>query len=259
MKVLALGDVFGRPGRKILAQQAGALKKEFGADFMIVNLENASGGSGVTEANARELLEISAVDVYTSGNHIWDKKDVNNIIQESSRILRPANYPSPCPGRGYEIYRVGGVRVGVVNLSGTVYLNQLDNPFHTFDKIYEIISSACDMICVDFHAEVTSEKIAFGYYADGRASVIYGTHTHVLTADERILKNGCGYLTDIGMTGPLDGVIGVEKEIIIRQFLTQRRARYEVAEGPVQVNGAVFTLDDKFHCVGIERVRRIYD
>lgn len=260
MRIICLGDIFGRPGRRIIESQAEALKREYKADFMIVNIENASGGSGVSETNAKELLDISAVNVYTSGNHIWDKKDVNNIIQSSDRLLRPANYPEPCPGRGYNVYRLGAKRIGVVNLSGNVYMNELNNPFLTFDTIYENLHSRCDIIAVDFHAEATSEKIAFGYYADSRCAIVYGTHTHVQTADERILPGGCGYLTDLGMSGPLDGVIGVDRDIIVKQFVTQRHSRFEVAEGAVQINGAVFTVDDQTNkCVGIERIRRIYD
>ena len=259
MNILTIGDVFGRPGRKLLIEKIKQIKKQYKADFVIVNCENASGGSGLSARNANDLLDIQEVDVYTSGNHIWDKKDVNNIMQESSRLLRPANYPEPCPGRGYGIYRIGAVRIGVINLSGTVFMNNLDNPFHVFDKIYEEISDICDLICVDFHAEASSEKIAFGYYAGERSSIIFGTHTHVQTADERILEFGCGYITDIGMTGPLNGVIGVKKEIIIKQFLSLRRSRYEVAEGQTQLNGALFELDKEFKCVNIKRIFEIFD
>lgn len=260
MRILALGDVFGRPGRNIIFTKAGEIRARYSADFVIVNCENASGGNGVSERNATELLDVKAVDVYTSGNHIWDKKDINNIIQQSERIIRPANYPAPCPGRGYSIFRTKGVRIGVINLSGTTFMESLDNPFTTFDEIYEKIHPSCDIIAVDFHAEATSEKIAFGYHADGRANIIYGTHTHVLTADTRILDGGSGYLTDIGMTGPYDGVIGVDRNIIVKNFVTQRKSRFETAEGRTQVNGAVFVLDDAtFRCTGIELVREIYD
>ena len=258
MKILTLGDVFGRPGRRILQSNIKLLKEEYEADFVIVNCENASGGSGLTENNSRELLDLAEVDVYTSGNHIWDKREVYNFIQQTSRILRPANYPEPCPGKGYEIFRVKGKRIGVINLSGTVYLNGLGNPFTEFDRIYELINTACDLICVDFHAEATSEKIAFGYYADGRANLIFGTHTHVQTADERILPGGSGYITDVGMTGPYDGVIGVDREIIMKQFRTQRHTKFEVAEGAVQINGAIFTFDDNRTCTDITRIRKIF-
>lgn len=225
---------------------------------MIVNLENASGGCGVSEANAKELLAVSSVDVYTSGNHIWDKKDVKNVINDE-RILRPANYPGDCPGHGYGIYKTPKGTVGVINLSGTIFMENLDNPFIVFDTIYEIMHAQCDIICVDFHAEATSEKIAFGYHADGRASAVFGTHTHVQTADERVLEKGCGFITDIGMTGPLNGVIGVDRDIIVRLFLTQRKSRFETASGASQLNGALFDFDKNGKCVSVERVRRIFD
>ena len=260
MKIMALGDIFGRGGRNYVRNHLSELKKEYEADFVVINCENASAGSGLTEKNAKELLEVTDVNVYTSGNHIWDKKDINNIIQQSNRLIRPANYPDPCPGRGYEIYRFQNKRIGVVNLAGTALMECLNNPFLEFDRIYQKIATACDIIIVDFHAETTSEKIAFGYYLDGRANVVFGTHTHVPTADERILDNGTGYLTDLGMCGPLEGVIGVDKDIIIKKFLTQRHVRFEVAEGKTQINGAVFTLDDDTNkCIGIQRIRKIFD
>ena len=260
MKILALGDIFGRPGRKLIASKIDALKEEYQADFIIVNIENASGGRGVSETNAKELLSLKAVNIYTSGNHIWDKMEINNIIQETDRLIRPANYPDPCQGRGFSIIRHENKRIGVINLSGTVYLNQLENPFRTFDTIYENIRNQCDIICVDFHAEATSEKIAFGYYVDGRAQIIFGTHTHVQTADERILDGGSGYISDLGMCGPYDGVIGVSKEIIIKHFLTQRPNKFDVAEGRTQINGALFTLDDLSNkCLDIQRVYKVFD
>lgn len=259
MKILAIGDVFGRGGRNLVYTKAAELKKEYSADFLIINCENASGGSGVSEKNAKELLAVNEVDIYTSGNHIFDKRDVNNILQETDRIIRPANYPSPCPGVGWQIKRVGAKRICVINLSGTTFMDSLENPFLTFDTIYQNVSGASDIIVVDFHAEATSEKIAFGYYVDGRASVCYGTHTHVPTADERVLEKGCGFITDLGMTGPLNGVIGVDKDIIVKTFLTNRHQKFEVAEGILQLNGALFTLDDQNKCVRVERVRRIFD
>ena len=260
MRVLALGDIFGRPGRKLIETKAAYIKREVNADFVIANIENASAGKGVSEANAKDLLKVEAIDMFTSGNHIWDKKDVNNLLQESDRIIRPANYPEPCTGKGYGIYRVGKKRIGVVNLSGNVYMNNLDNPFTVFDRIYQNIQSVCDIIIVDFHAEATSEKIAFGYYVSTRATAVYGTHTHVPTADERILDKHTGFITDIGMCGPLDGVIGVDKNIIIKNFVTQRPVKHEVAEGPVQLNGVVFEFDDETNkCISVERVRKIFE
>ena len=258
-RIMALGDIFGRSGRAAIARYSGELRKEYEADMVIANIENASGGNGVTTANARELLSLGTVDVFTSGTHIFNQKDVNNILQESDRLLRPENYPSPCPGNGWGTYRVKGVRVSVLNISGTTFMDDLDNPFKAFDRICQEARSVSDIICVDFHAEATSEKIAFGYYADGRAAAVWGTHTHVQTADERVLPGGEGYITDIGMCGPLDGVIGVDRDIIIKGFLTKRKGRHEPAKGPVQVNGAVFTFGDDFKCIEVERIRRIYD
>ncbi|MCL1912791.1 MAG: TIGR00282 family metallophosphoesterase [Eubacteriaceae bacterium] len=260
MRILALGDIFGRPGRNLIKKHIKALANEHKADFVIANIENASSGSGLTQANFTELEGLPTINAYTSGNHIWDRKEIYNFIQNTDKLLRPANYPEPCPGKGYFIYRLKHLRICVINLSGNVYLNQLDNPFDCFDKIYEKIQNTCDIICIDFHAEATSEKIAFAYYADGRANVVFGTHTHVQTADERILDKGCGYITDIGMCGPYDGVIGVDKDIIIKNFLTQRRSHFEVAAGRTQANGAIFTIDEStLKCTGIERVRKIYD
>ncbi|MDR2520087.1 MAG: TIGR00282 family metallophosphoesterase [Eubacteriaceae bacterium] len=258
MKILALGDIFGRPGRSAIIRYAASLKLESKADFVIANIENASGGAGLNEKNAIEMLEIPEIDCYTSGNHIWDKGEVYNFIQNTDRIVRPANYPEPCPGNGFSIFRRGKTRIGVISLSGNVYMGQLENPFRTFDKIHEILRTSCDIICVDFHAEATSEKIAFGYYVDGRAHIVFGTHTHVLTADERVLDGGCGYITDLGMCGPYDGVIGVSKDIIVKQFVTQRHSRFEVASGRVQLNGAVFDIDEEtFRCRGINIVRKV--
>ncbi len=218
MKVLVLGDVVGRPGRNIVLKELYKLKRHYKADLVIVNCENASAGNGLTEKNAQELFD-SGIDVITMGNHVWDKKEILNFIDVYPDLVRPANYPEPCPGKGYTILAMNGVNVGVVNLSGVVYLKHLDCPFSTIDKVLDEIKSRCDIIILDFHAEATSEKLAMGYYLDGRASLVYGTHTHVQTADQRILSKGTGYLTDIGMTGPYDRIIGVDKDIIIQQMV----------------------------------------
>jgi len=260
MKILALGDIYGRPGRGAIQGHVSEIIEEVGAGFVIANIENASGGAGLTEANAQEMLAIDQIDCYTSGNHIWDKKEIYGFIQNTDRILRPANYPEPCPGKAWGVFRRAGTRVGVLNLSGNVFVGQLENPFVAFDKIYGILRDSCDILCVDFHAEATSEKIAFGYYADGRAQVVFGTHTHVLTADARVLSGGTGYLTDIGMCGPYDGVIGVDKDIVIKQFVTQRHARFETAKGPTQINGAVFDIDETSRrCRQVSLVRKIFE
>ncbi|MCL1802561.1 MAG: TIGR00282 family metallophosphoesterase [Eubacteriaceae bacterium] len=260
MRILALGDIYGGIGRKAVINNIAQIKKETKTDFVIANLENASNGAGLNIKASKELLALEDINCYTSGNHIWDKNDIYDIIQTTDRIIRPANYPEPCPGNGYSVFRIGKLRVGVLNLLGNAYMGGYDNPFSAFDKIHAILRNVCDIICVDFHAEATSEKIAFGYYVDGRVQVVFGTHTHVLTADERVLSNGSGYITDIGMCGPLDGVIGVSKEVIIKQFTTKRHVKFETSKGAVQINGAVFDIDDEtFRCRGIERVRKIYE
>ena len=243
MKILLLGDVVGRPGRKIVQQELSNLKNIYGPDLTIANCENASGGNGLTEKNAKEFFEWG-IDIITMGNHVWDKREILNYIDNYPHLVRPANYPDPCPGKGYTIYEKNGIFVGVINLSGVIYLNNLNCPFSTIDKVIEEISDQCQIIIVDFHAEATSEKIAMGYYCDGKASLVYGTHTHVQTADKRILPQGTGYLTDIGMTGPYDGILGVDKNIIIGQLISKRPAKYEMAEGAVQINGVVVEIND---------------
>ena len=260
MKILVFGDIFAKYGRKLIVDELSNIKAEYKADFVIANGENSANGKGITRKVYNELIDCG-IDVITSGNHIWDNKDVYNFIQEEDRILRPSNYPDPCPGRGYEIYRVGTVRVGVVNLSGTTYLNPLDNPFDEAERIYEEIKNITDIIMLDFHAEATSEKIAMGYFVDGKFSGVYGTHTHVQTADNMVLSGGTGYLTDVGMCGSVDGVIGVDRDFIVKKFKVQRPAgKYALAEGRRQINGAVFTFDDDtFNCTDVERIYKIYD
>jgi len=260
LKILVFGDIFARYGRKLIVDELLDIKAEYSADFVIANGENAANGKGLTKKVYNELIGCG-IDVITSGNHIFDNKDIYNFIQQEERVLRPANYPSPCPGRGYEIYRVNNVRVGVVNLSGTTYLNPLDNPFEMAEKIYEEIKNTTDIIMLDFHAEATSEKIAMGYLVDGKYSGVYGTHTHVQTADNMVLSGGTGYLTDVGMCGSVDGVIGLDREFIVKKFKVQRPAgKYALAEGRRQINGAIFTFDDEtFKCTNVERIYRIYD
>lgn len=242
MKILILGDIVGRPGRNAVRDQLSHLREEYRADVVIVNGENASAGRGITEKNAKELFELG-IDVITTGNHVWDKKEILTYIESYPQLIRPANYPDPCPGKGYTIIHRNGINIGVINLSGVVYLSNLANPFHTIDNILNEISKKCTIVIVDFHAEATSEKLAMGYYCDGRVSLVYGTHTHVQTADKRILSEGTGYITDIGMTGPLNGILGVDKDIIIEQMLSNRPARYDLAEGPTQINGIIVDIN----------------
>lgn len=259
MKILVFGDIFAKYGRKLIVDELSNIKSEYQADFIIANGENSANGKGITKKCADALFE-AGIDVITSGNHIWDNKDVYNFIQEEKRLIRPANYPNPCPGRGYEVYRFGKVRIGVMNLSGTTFMNPLDNPFDVFDKIYQNIKNICDIIILDFHAEATSEKIAMGYFADGKASGVYGTHTHVQTSDNMVLEGGTGYITDVGMCGSLDGVIGMEKDFIVKKFRVIRPAgKYALSEGKRQINGVLFTFDDEtYRCTGVERIYKIY-
>ncbi len=258
MRILFIGDVMGRSGRSVIKNYLSEIKKEYQIDFTIVNAENASGYAGLVRSSYDELIA-SGVNFITTGNHVWAKKEIFDFIEKYDNILRPANYPSPCPGRGYGIVRVNKIRIGIVNLSGTIYMDSLENPFLCFDKIYEIIKPSCDIIFVDFHAEATSEKIAFSYYATGRADVVVGTHTHVQTADERIIDKQTAAITDVGMTGPYEGVIGIDKNIIIKSFKTKRPVKFELAEGHRQLNAVCVTFDENNVCVKIERIYKIFD
>lgn len=216
---------------------------EFKVEFVIANAENAAGGRGLTREVMNELLH-AGIDVLTMGNHVWDNKEIFSFIDDQPRLIRPANYPSPCPGQGYHIYRAGfHQRVAVINAAGRVFLPAVDCPFRTVDTIMGELSDV-DYIIIDFHAEATSEKQAFGYYFDGRATAVLGTHTHIQTADERILPEGTAYITDLGMTGPVESVLGMDRHLVMEKFLTQRPVRFEVAKGPAQLQGVVLELDD---------------
>ena len=242
-KLLMIGDIVGRPGRNIIRQTLPSIKRKYEADYVIANGENAAGGNGITEKIAQELF-ISGIDFLTMGNHVWDNKDVFNFIDKENRMVRPANYPGDAPGKGYQIIQTDkGVEVGILNISGRTFMNALDCPFKAAEDIVKEIRKKTKIIIVDFHAEATSEKIAMGYFLDGKASVVVGTHTHVQTADEKILSNGTAYITDLGMTGPSDSILGVEKERVIRKFLTQLPVKFEVAKGPAEINGIVVEID----------------
>lgn len=243
MKILMMGDIVGRSGRNILHSLTPKLKEELDIDFIIANGENSAGGNGITRKTADEVFS-SQVDVITSGNHIWDKKEVMEWINSEPRLIRPANYPQSAPGKGYIICNAGeGIKVAVINLSGRVFMSPLDCPFQTVDILLKKIGSEADFILVDFHAEATSEKMAFGYYVDGRVSAVVGTHTHIQTADARILPKGTAYITDVGMTGPYESVLGIKKEIAVAALTTQRPQRFEVAAGYAQLNAVVIDFD----------------
>lgn len=245
MRILFIGDIVGKGGRAILSEALALIKKEEGIDFVIGNGENAAGGIGITPKIAKEILGYG-VDVITSGNHIWKNKDISTFINEEQRILRPANYPEGVPGKGWGIYQSQqGESVGVLNLEGRVFMRNLECPFRTAMEALKQIKNRAHLIVVDFHAEASSEKMAMGWYLDGKASFVIGTHTHVQTADERILPCGTGYITDVGMTGPVDSVIGIKKEIAVKRFLTQMPLAFDVAQEGLEIQGAILDLDPR--------------
>ncbi|MDX9872343.1 MAG: TIGR00282 family metallophosphoesterase [Clostridia bacterium] len=241
LRVLMVGDIVGRPGRKAAVGLLKNYRKKYALDIIIANGENAAGGNGLNKGCAEELYN-AGVDIITMGNHTWDKKEILEFIDHDPTLVRPANYPPDTPGRGSIIYSIGKVKLAVMNLSGRVFLQPLDCPFRAADMLLEQISKETRLILVDFHAEATSEKIAFGWYMDGRVSAVVGTHTHVQTADERILPQGTAYITDVGMTGPRDSVLGIDKDLVIKKFISQMPARFEVAAGVVQFNGIILDI-----------------
>ena len=244
MNVLFIGDVFGRPGRELVRAGLRVLVDRFGVDFVIANVENAAAGFGIT----REIGDIIAgwgVDVMTSGNHIWDKKEALDYIGAEPRLLRPANYPAGAPGRGSLLARTDDGRgVAVINLMGRVFMNALDDPFAAATREIEALGARTRVIIVDFHAEATSEKMAMGWFLDGKVSAVIGTHTHVQTADERVLPGGTAYLTDVGMTGPMDSIIGTEREAALSRFLTGLPSRFEPATGNPRLHAVVIGIDE---------------
>lgn len=254
-----VGDIVGRPGRKTLSYILPKLIKEKGLDLVIVNGENAAGGFGLTAETYMEIQKAGS-NVITSGNHIWDKKDVAELLDTEPRLLRPANYPPGLPGRGSLVVDVKGVKVGVINLAGRIFMEPIDCPFRKAKEILEEMRSTTKLIFVDMHAEATSEKEALGYYLDGLVTTVVGTHTHVQTADERILQGGTAYQTDLGMTGPRDSVLGVKKDIIIAKFLEATPKRFEIASGAVWFCGLLIEADNKTgKALAIERIRLEWD
>jgi metallophosphoesterase (TIGR00282 family) len=245
MNILFIGDIVGRPGRELIRKGLGGLIERHDVDLVIANAENSANGFGVTKEIGDTLLEWG-VDVMTSGNHIWDKKEAIDYIATEPRLLRPANYPAGVPGRGSYVAQTGdGRAVGVINAMGRVFMVNLDDPFQVVLKEIEAIRHRTKVIIVDFHAEATSEKVAMGWHLDGKVTAVFGTHTHVQTADERLLPNGTAYLTDTGMTGPHDSIIGMEREPSLARFLTGMPMRFEPATGNPRLNGVVVTADDK--------------
>ncbi len=258
MNILFIGDVVGKPGRKALQALLSDIKRTYTIDFIIANAENAAGGRGLTRTVMDEMLNLE-IDVLTMGNHVWDNKDIFNFVEYEKRLVRPANYPLDCPGQGYGIYMAGIDRkIAVINAMGRVFLQPLDCPFRVVEEILQEINGQADIIIVDFHAEATSEKLAFAHYFDGQLQAVLGTHTHVQTADARILPGGTAYITDIGMTGPYDSILGMDKNMVIKKLITQRPVRLEVAKGPLQFEAVVLYMDDVTNKVNkIERISRV--
>src|SRR3954451_24872980 len=262
MDVLFIGDVVGGPGRRGLAAAMPQLRETHHPDFVIVHGENSAGGLGITEKTAGELFEAGA-DVITTGNHVYRHRDVYEYLDRSDRVIRPANFPHANPGRGHTIVELDGKRVAVINLSGAVQLKVARSPFHEVDAILERIAGEADVIVVDFHAEVTSEKVAMGWHLDGRVAAVFGTHTHVPTADARVLPRGTAVITDVGMTGSRTSVLGVRPEQALEALITQMPVRFETAEEDVWVMGALVEVNpqglaDSFEQVMVpaERARR---
>lgn len=228
MNIMMIGDICGRPGRYAAAQCIPLLKQEYHVDLIIANGENSAGGVGITSSVLEELLKMN-IDMITTGNHIWDKKEVFNFIDQDHPLIRPANYPPGTPGKGYHILQIKDRKIGIINLAGRTFMPPMDCPFRVADQILSEIKDICDIIIIDFHAEATSEKLALAWYLDGKVSCIAGTHTHIQTADERILPQGTAYISDLGMVGSWNSILGMDKEPVIKKFLTGLPAKFNVA------------------------------
>ena len=255
MKILIIGDVVGTCGTEFIRKNLSEFSKNNSIDMIIANGENSAKNNGLDKSSA-DILFSAGVDVITSGNHIWHKFETQNFIDDYPNILRPANYPGNCPGNGYVIYNEGGVRVLVISVLGTVYLESLTSPFETVERILQREQGAFDISVVDIHAEATSEKAALARYFDGRLTAVVGTHTHVQTADERILPRGTAFITDLGMTGAYESILGVVSERVINKFITKMPTRFEQAEGECQFNAVIIDVDDVTHKAKV--IDRVY-
>jgi metallophosphoesterase (TIGR00282 family) len=254
MNIFFIGDIVGAPGRRAVEELLPRVVDHYFIDLVVANGENASGGIGITPQVADQLLS-QGIDLLTSGNHIWKHKEILPYLEETDRLLRPANYPPETPGRGFAIVETAaGQRAAVLNLEGRVFMSPLECPFRTAEQVLASLPKEVKVILVDMHAEATSEKQAMGWFLDGRVSAVVGTHTHVQTADERILPDGTGYITDAGMTGPVDSVIGMKKEIILERFLTQRPQPFKVAAQNIQLQGVILKIDGQGHCQELTRL-----
>jgi metallophosphoesterase (TIGR00282 family) len=253
MRVLFIGDVVGKPGRAGLARAMPELRERHSPDLVIANGENAAGGLGITEKTAGELFD-AGVDVLTMGNHVYKHRDAYEYLDREKRIVRPANYPTANPGRGHTVVEAAGRRVGVINLSGAMYLTVARYPFPAADELVERVDGEADAVIVDFHCELTSEKVAMGWHLDGRVAAVLGTHTHVPTADARVLDGGTAYISDVGMTGSRAGIIGVKRHQALEAFRTQMPIRFETADEDVWINAVVVEVRDDGLASSIEQV-----
>jgi len=258
VRICVIGDIIGKPGRLAVVHELPDLRRELEIDMVIANGENTAAGAGLTPSLAEELLD-GGIDVITSGNHIWDKREIYDYLDTDRPVLRPINYPDTAPGRGWVVHRTdAGAEVAVINAMGRVFMNQLDSPFTKIDDLLDGAAEPLPPIrVVDFHCEITSEKNAMGWYLDGRVSAVVGTHTHVPTADARVLPQGTAYVSDIGMTGPRDSIIGFSLETVLPRFTEHLPTRFAVAEGPVSLNAVVVTVAvDNGRASAIERIQR---
>ena len=254
LKILTIGDVVGTAAIAHLRAQLWSVRSQLGADFVIANGENASDIHGLSTADAEALLDCG-IDLLTMGNHTYGRRDLYDFLDNNPAIIRPANFPPAAPGQGYATVRIGGYRALIVNVQGQVYLEPLADPFDTVERILAREAGDYDFAIMDVHAEATSEKLALARYFDGRFAAIFGTHTHVQTADEQILPHGCGYITDLGMTGPTNGILGTDAATIITKFRTHMPQRFTVADGPIRACGALFEIDpDAGRCTAVRRI-----
>lgn len=254
MEILFIGDIVGRPGRDFLRDALENIKNKNNIDFVIANAENAAGGFGLTPQTASDLFD-TGINAFTLGNHAFAKKDAWNELGNDRRIARPANYPPGTPGSGYQIFNlITDERIAIVNLAGRVFMQSVDCPFRTMDTVLEEIGPDVPNIIVDIHAEATSEKMAMGWYLDGKVSAVIGTHTHIQTSDNRILPNGTAYMTDAGMTGVVDSVLGMDKDTVVQRFITQINGKFTLAEGRCALQGAIISTNNLGKATSIRRV-----
>ncbi|MFW5787506.1 MAG: TIGR00282 family metallophosphoesterase [Halanaerobiales bacterium] len=255
MKILFIGDIVGRAGRRAVRKLLPELGNEYKVDMVIANAENSAGGFGITEKVANELFGYG-IDCLTMGNHTWNNKDIFNFIDDEKRLIRPLNYMPGVPGRGWTVMEIKDLKVGIINLIGQVFMAESNSPVMVYNQYISKISQMTDIIIIDFHAEATGEKLAFANYVDGEVSAVIGTHTHIQTADERVLPKGTGYITDLGLTGAVDSILGMKKEGVIEKYVTKLPQRFEVGTGQCKLEGAILEINEKN--AKTEQINRIY-